>query len=348
MCIDRHRQSIAIGAASIHVGTIFPKRSTTMKQELRGSISILAALAVLVLLASALELPVPNADVLDSVRFHIAAACLAFPVVLYLLGARWRAVLALGFILACVAQGAYVIHTQQRARDTMGPAIAGDGFSIMNFNVLSTSDRGTEIADYMISQAPDIAVILETPGIESALDRLKATFPYRIGCENSRTCDLSLFSRTPFVNAQMHLLGQMKRQRLISARTIIDGRTVTIVALHLSKPYFDRMSIGELWQVTRLLRQIEGPVLLSGDFNSAAWSRNLRRFVARNELAPPPRYPSTWPVRLGELGVPIDNMFTRGALRIDEIGAMPSNFASNHRGLLAHATFTTAPDTTSN
>lgn len=344
MCIDPPEQSIAIGAANIHAGAIFPKRPTVMQQELRGSISILAALAVLVLLASALELPVPNADVLDSVRFHIAAGCLAFPVVLYLLGARWRAVLVLGFILACIGQGAYVIHTQQSTRNALGPAVPGGSFSVMNFNVLSTSDRGAEIADYMISQAPDIAVIMETPGIESALDRLQSTFPYRIGCDNSRTCDLTLFSRTPFVNAQMHLLGQMKRERLISARTMIGGRMVTIVALHLSKPYFDRMSIGELWQITRLLRQIEGPVLLSGDFNSAAWSRNLRRFAARNQLVPPPRYPSTWPVRLGEFGVPIDNMFTRGALRIDEIGAMPSNFSSNHRGLLARATFTTAPD----
>lgn len=300
---------------------------------------MLAALAMLVLAAASLDLPIPNADVLGALRFHFAAFCLVLPVALYWLGARWRAVLVLALILASVGQGAYLIYLQQSARDSLGAATAGNGFSVMSFNVLATSDRSQDITDYMIKQAPDIAVIMETPGIEHALDRLAATFPYRIGCENSLTCDLSLFSRTPLLDAQMHLLGPIKRERLISARTIIGGQSVTIVALHLSKPYFDGMSIDELWQISHLLRQIEGPVLLSGDFNSAAWSPSVRAFVDRNGLLPPPRYPSTWPVRLGEFGVPIDNMFTRDGLRIDEIGAMPSNFGSNHRGLLAHVGF---------
>ncbi|KFC62708.1 AP endonuclease family 1 domain protein [Devosia sp. LC5] len=315
-----------------------------MKPELRGSVTILAILAMFGLAAASFDLPVFNPDVLQSLRFHWAAACLALPIALFMLGARWRGVLILALILASIGQGAYLIHRQQAPRSLLTDVADTDGFTVMSFNVLATSDRGQDITDYMIELAPDIAVILETPGIERNLDRLAGTFPYHIGCENSLTCDLSLFSRTPLVNAQMHLLGEMKRERLISARTIIDGRLVTIVALHLSKPYFDGMSIDELWQITRLLQQIEGPVLVSGDFNSAAWSSSVLRFVNRNDLVPPPRYPSTWPVRLAEFGVPIDNMFTRGALRIDEIGAMPSNFGSNHRGLLAQVNFATAAE----
>lgn len=309
---------------------------------------MLAVLAMLALAAASIDLPVPNSDVLQSLRFHFAAACLALPIALFVLGARWRAILVLALILVSIGQGAYLIHKQQEPRKQLEAAVDTDGFTVMSFNVLATSDRGQDVTDYMINLAPDIAVIMETPGIERSLGRLATTFPYHIGCENTATCDLSLFSRTPLINAQMHLLGPLKHERLISARTIINGRPVTIVALHLSKPYFDGIAIAELWQITHLLRQIDGPVLLTGDFNSAAWSRSVRQFVNRSQLIPPPRYPSTWPVRLGEFGVPIDNMFTRGALRIDEIGAMPSNFSSNHRGLLAHVNFVTAATAAAN
>ncbi|UXN72595.1 endonuclease/exonuclease/phosphatase family protein [Devosia sp. A8/3-2] len=267
-----------------------------MKPELRGSVTILAVLAMLGLAAASFDLPVPNPDVLQSLRFHLAAVCLVLPIALFMLGARWRGVLVLALILLSIGRGAYLIHQQQEPRSRLAAVADSDGFAIMSFNVLASSDRGEDIADYMIELAPDIAVIMETPGIERTLDRLADTFPYRIGCENSLTCDLSLFSRTPLADAQMHLLGEMKRERLISARTIIDGRPVTIVALHLSKPYFDGMSIDELWQITHLLQRIDGPVLLSGDFNSAARSSSVLRFVNRNDMVPPPRYPSTRPV----------------------------------------------------
>ena len=319
-----------------------------MKLELRGAVTILAVLAMLGLAAASFDLPVPNPDVLQSLRFHLAAACLALPIVLFILGARWRGVLVLALILVSIGQGAYLIHQQQETRSLLAEAVDPNGFTVMSFNVLATSERGQDIADYMIEQTPDIAVIMETPGIERSLERLATTFPYRIGCTDTLTCDLSLFSRTPLVNGQMHLLGPMQRERLITARTTINGRSVTIVALHLSKPYFDGMSIDELWEISHVLRQIDGPMLLTGDFNSAPWSRSVRQFVNRNQLMPPPRYPSTWPVRLGEWGIPIDNMFTRGGLRIDEIGAMPSNFGSNHRGLLAHVGFATALATRAN
>ena len=319
-----------------------------MKLELRGAVTILAVLAMLGLAAASFDLPVPNPDVLQSLRFHLAAACLALPIVLFILGARWRGVLVLALILVSIGQGAYLIHQQQETRSQLAEAVDPNGFTVMSFNVLATSERGQDIADYMIAETPDIAVIMETPGIERSLERLATTFPYRIGCTDTLTCDLSLFSRTPLVNGQMHLLGPMQRERLITARTTINGRSVTIVALHLSKPYFDGMSIDELWEISHVLREIDGPILLTGDFNSAPWSRSVRQFVNRNQLMPPPRYPSTWPVRLGEWGIPIDNMFTRGGLRIDEIDAMPSNFGSNHRGLLAHVGFATALATPAN
>src|SRR5690606_30148579 len=113
------------------------------------------------------------------------------------------------------------------------------------------------------------------------------------------------------------------------------GQPVTVVGIHLSKPYFDNASLIEIQQLRRALAEIEGPVILAGDFNAAPWSEPLD-FLARDQgLAPPPSHPATWPVRAGMFGVPIDNMFTRGSAQIMEIEAGADSFGSNHRYLLA-------------
>jgi len=75
--------------------------------------------------------------------------------------------------------------------------------------------------------------------------------------------------------------------------------------------------------------------VLAGDFNSAAWSHNIDRLARAQKLIAPPAYPATWPVRLGPLGVPIDNMWTRGPLYISSIEALEDPMGSNHRGLMA-------------
>jgi len=115
-----------------------------------------------------------------------------------------------------------------------------------------------------------------------------------------------------------------------------------VVAVHLSKPYFDENAWAELREVGWALSRIEGPVVVSGDFNATAWSEAISSFAEREGLVPPPRYPGTWPVLLGELGVPIDNIFTRGGLLIEDIAATPPH-GSNHRGLLAQIAVKPAP-----
>ena len=80
---------------------------------------------------------------------------------------------------------------------------------------------------------------------------------------------------------------------------------------------------------------MEGDLIVSGDFNAAPWSDTLEHLAREAELIPGPGHPATWPVRAGPLGVPIDNMFTRGAALIRSIAPTPEAFGSNHLGLMA-------------
>lgn len=282
-----------------------------VKAELRGILTGFAAVAAGVLVAVSLDVGVPGQALLQSIRFHLAIGMLALPLLLLLGGARWRALLFLLLIIASVTQGGLVVLGQHNTRTILADARPLTEFSLLSFNVLSENARGDDAADFIVETAPDVAVIMEAPGVEPYFDRLATVLPYRAGCDVSATCDLALFSRTPLIDAQVHPLGDLHRLRFITARTVINGQMVTLAAVHLSKPYFDENAWVELYQVRRALRDIEGPVIVSGDFNAAAWSRSVADFAEQANLIPPPRYPATWPVRLGEFGVPIDNMFTR-------------------------------------
>ena len=130
-------------------------------------------------------------------------------------------------------------------------------------------------------------------------------------------------------------MSRVWENRLVVASTVIGGQMINIVGAHMTKPYFDDVAEEEARVIGQAISRREGPLVLAGDFNSAAWSQNIDRLARAHKLIPPPYYPATWPVRLGPLGVPIDNMWTRGPLYISSIYALEDSIGSNHRGLMA-------------
>lgn len=294
----------------------------------------LAAVALVVLFLISFETPIPGISILQTLRFHIALPMLLLPLLLFADGARLRGLLMAVAIFVSIGEGAQDIYYQQKTRWALDDRVDPNPIKILSYNVLAVNDQPQAVVDYIIDTLPDVAVIMETPGIEAYLDRLAEVFPYRAGCADTVNCDLSIISRTPLENVLVDNL-EFQRQRLITAETIINGRRLTVVGAHLTKPYFDTSAWAEMWKLTHTLRKLSGPVVLAGDFNAAAWSGDVRWFVNRSALLPPPYYPATWPVKAGVFGVPIDNMFTQGGALIQSIAATPDALGSNHFGLLA-------------
>ena len=304
--------------------------------ELRGLLSGLALVGIAALVAIDGPQLVPGQDLLQSLRFHIAALLIGLVVLLFASRARWRGLLMLVLVGASLGHGALVVYRQQEARaafDARDPVATA---RVLSFNVLAYNQRGGDIADFMIESAADIVFIMESRAMLPQLERLASAFPYRAGCDQAGdNCDTMVFSRTPLSDVRVVALQPFERLRLVIATSSIDGQKVTVVGTHLSKPYFDESAWIEVQHIRRALNTIEGPLILAGDFNAAAWSDLVARFAADTQLVPPPYYPATWPIRFGALGVPIDNMFTRGLARIEAIEAMDDALGSNHRGLLA-------------
>jgi endonuclease/exonuclease/phosphatase (EEP) superfamily protein YafD len=303
--------------------------------EIRGGLSALSLVAVAVLAIISLEINLPGAELLSSLRFHLGVVFLALPVLLFMSRAPWRGVLMLLVVGASLGQGASMVWSQQEARAALVGRRVVASLEVMSFNVLADNPRPEAVVAQILERKPDVALIMESSGIAAHLPALDAQYPYRMGCGEDEPCDIMLMSRTPLEGARIYPLDPLFRQRVVIGAVTVGGEAVTIVGVHLSKPYFDGTAWLELWDIGKRLREAPGRVVLAGDFNAAAWSNWMAAFVRNNKLVPAPNYPATWPIRLGALGVPIDNMFTRGDAVIRSIAALPEAYGSNHRGLEA-------------
>ncbi|MHA6297710.1 endonuclease/exonuclease/phosphatase family protein [Devosia sp. CAU 1758] len=301
--------------------------------EFRGALLALGALLVFVLAVIAFRPGLPGELLLQSLRFHLVACGILLALAVILVGARWRGVVLLAIVLAAGLHGlTYVMEFQGRRVGHAAAPLAQ--FRFLSFNVLANNRRAEALVETVLADPPDVMLVMETPGVEEHLARLAEVLPYQAGCDMPQNCDISLHSRFPFEDVVVTNLPPLGRERLVVGRIRINEKPVTMVGVHLTKPYYDNTADIELRSIDRVLSGIDGPVVLAGDFNSASWSEPLARVGQRQGLAPGPTQPATWPVPFGPLGVPIDNVFTRGSAQLITLEAGDS-LGSNHRPLWA-------------
>jgi endonuclease/exonuclease/phosphatase (EEP) superfamily protein YafD len=307
-----------------------------MLRELRGAITALALVVCGVLLAVSVDFGLPGQSLLQSLRFHIAAVLLALMLLLFLGGAWRRGLLFLLAFALSAGQGAAIVYRQQETRISAEAVGSKPLFRLLSFNLLATNENGEKIAEFIASSGADIVLLMEAAPIGPHLGKLLATYPYQSGCTDGPECGgVMLLSRTPLEAVTVTSLSQVWRDRLITAATTIDGQRISVVGAHVVKPYFDEFADEEVYRLGETIGRLTGPLVLAGDFNAAAWSNSVDRLAWQAKLAPGPAYPATWPVRLGPLGVPIDNVFTGAPLVIEQIEALDDGMGSNHRGLMA-------------
>ncbi len=300
--------------------------------ELRGFLTALAGFAALAVLLASAPYILPGQPLLQTLRLHIAGAALVVAILLFVFSARWRGLLLAALAVVSLGEAGYRYFAQQSTRIAMSSQ--GEGFSLITYNVLIWNERAAALADELLARDADVVFTFESGGLWSELDRLRERYPHKLGCDTEAVCDTMILSKTALAGT-VGSLSDFSRGRLIVAESTIAGHDVNLVAVHMTKPYFDLAAEGESRALRRVLAGLEGPVVVAGDFNAAPWSGNLRRLMRDAALMPAPWHPATWPADLGPLGVPIDNVFTRAPALVETIEAIPDPLGSNHRGLEA-------------
>jgi len=309
-----------------------------MRAEFSGALTLLAALLGVAIGVGFVWPTNPVGAIAENLLPHLAAMLLLVGLGLLAMRYPWRSVLVL------LAVGATTVGLAPAFLPGQLPGGSGNRIQVISFNILSSNADGGEAIARMLVQSPaDLVFVQEALPLLPYLEYLDGAFPFRAGCGRGvKACDLMLLSRLPLSEPQFFSLGPLWSNRAVEAKVQVDGQTVRLVGVHLSKPYFDGFAAGEREILRQRLGSPDGmPLVLAGDFNAAGWTSGLRRLFNRGGLAPGRPEPSTWPVWAGPLGVPLDHIAAREA-HILEVSPLPDAFGSNHRGLMADIEFDSA------
>jgi endonuclease/exonuclease/phosphatase (EEP) superfamily protein YafD len=304
--------------------------------ELAGALT-LAALLQTAFIALGYISENPAAVISSGLRPYGAAA-LVVVAILLALTRRWaRAAL---FGLAALAVLGHLVMALHRQHASWAAALDKAGSRALTVISLNVYNRNVEdparVASALAASGADILVLTEATRIKPAMPELRKHFPHAAGCiELTQNCETVILSVHPTSESSVRSIGPIFPNRFVSAKVMVGAEIITVVAAHLTKPYFDNHGWMEMWRLIDLLNAIPGPLLLAGDFNAAPWSPNIVTLLKHTELVPGPLPVATWPSVLGGFGLPIDHVFTRAPVVLDQLTPLADGLGSNHRGLLA-------------
>ncbi|MEQ8657076.1 MAG: endonuclease/exonuclease/phosphatase family protein [Hyphomicrobiales bacterium] len=272
---------------------------------------------------------------LDQGRLHAGVGFIACALILFVLRAPVRA------LISAVVGSVMLASIALFALTSLAPMASGRqaDFTMISFNVLGTNPRGNEIAAYLVDEAPDVLFVMEALAIGNDLEVINATFPYRAGCWPGPRCDMAVYSQHRFDAVDIIPFSTIDG-RLIRAQITLDDHQITLLAAHLTKPYWGGWHELQMDRLMEVLADIDGPVVLAGDFNSQAFVRAFRTHLidqAGMHLAT--RLQPTWPALASPLlsagGFAIDHVLVRGDIAPVDVHLIDDPIGSNHRGFIS-------------
>ncbi len=309
--------------------------------ELRGGLTALAAFLALTAGAGLVHRHNPIALILDDMHVHAAIALFLVAIVLLLVRAYLR-----GLVFLAVGAAILVMTAISLAPLSQMPVGGKADLKVISFNLNEQNgNNGERIAAFLSASGADIVFIQESAPIVPFLAELAAAYPYQAGCRADRTqCgNVLVLSKYPLGQATLFLPGVASAHEAIRTDIAIGGKTVHLVGVHLLRPAYGSLQVNEMQNLGRVLAGINGPLILAGDFNTAAWVGSLAEMLKTGDMQRAAFEPGTWPAMLGDLGVPIDHVFVRAPAHFTEQNALPDSFGSDHRGLMAGIVLGDAP-----
>jgi endonuclease/exonuclease/phosphatase (EEP) superfamily protein YafD len=277
----------------------------------------------------------PLADAFSQFRLHATAGVIICGLVLCILRARKSAVLALTLSAIGVASMwpwvPFLSPSQEAQQATR----------LVQFNTFLRNQIPDVSVNWIKAQNPDFVTLQEVSRqTQKIFDGLAPGYQARLECQYTTGYRTAVMSRFPKL-AEKCLAGK----GLAWMQVDMNGKPVTIAALHLSWPYPYRQ-----WQQIEDLasefKAMPRPVIMAGDFNAAPWSDTLRRVAEWTDAQVAPGLRLTWRVgphyRHFLPFLPIDHVLLPGGTAISQINAGPL-IGSDHSPVFAAFTLPDAP-----
>jgi endonuclease/exonuclease/phosphatase (EEP) superfamily protein YafD len=203
----------------------------------------------------------------------------------------------------------------------------------MNVNYRSSDYQST--LNYLASRPADVIVVSEyTPAWESALAVLDSTYPYRIGESRLDPWGLAVFSRLPFVSAELVDLGV---KGSVHAHVVLDleGSPLEIFAVHLMVPVTQEkagMRNTQFDALAAIMSLTKNPRMLVGDMNITPFSPLFDDFLGATGLVDARRpfgFHITWPTTALPIWIPVDHCLADPSIPVVNVQQGPQ-IGSDH------------------
>ena len=221
----------------------------------------------------------------------------------------------------------------------------GRALRILSANVWFSNPTPAEAVSAILARDADIVFLQESNGsLRGELYRLRLQYPFGSECPDSGE---RIFVKSPIL-AQGCGLGSPAGDLVWVQIAMADGRPVTLVTAHFSKPFPPAEQQAEREALAAKIRSLPNDdLILTGDFNTTPWSFAMRR--QDRSLMPLQRRTiawSTWPARLVKSGwlwpvpfLPIDHIYSSprwGKARLSRLRVPGSDHFATEAVLIPH------------
>lgn len=271
----------------------------------------------------------------QGVPFYLVALVMAG--IAFLAFGRWRRGVA-SLLLAAIFTTLFYQNVSRGFAPAPEVSTNATKLKVIHFNILYNNQKSKELAEYFLKEDADVVVILEAPAIARYQGILFQKYPHQTACGGAKPCDIIILSKYQPTNVITRTGGTIWRNRFVKVEYEKEGKPFTVVATHFTKPHYDWTQMSEYYNYTRNLARMDGPLILTGDFNATPWGNGFQRFLEQNRFKLQQWPKGTWPVEWGDYAVPIDHVMARDGAVISNVELVPEILGSNHRGLIAEVT----------
>jgi endonuclease/exonuclease/phosphatase (EEP) superfamily protein YafD len=198
---------------------------------------------------------------------------------------------------------------------------------VMTHNIFGMNYDMERMARAIAEENPDIIALQEffPPQAKGLSPLLAADYPYSVHCFGGKRANLALFSKFPFDeemtpdDCPSDASSTRRTGLIIAVFKLADGSHFSVMTTHMDWPYPIERQAEEFAAVEQIAKEVEGPLILVGDFNSTPWSYALKGFEADTGLRRETRNLVSFPTifTLDHLVpampiLPLDQVFQRG------------------------------------
>jgi endonuclease/exonuclease/phosphatase (EEP) superfamily protein YafD len=217
---------------------------------------------------------------------------------------------------------------------------------ILQANILTSNTNAPALLALVARENPDVVVLQEPDAWWlRQLAPLTNAYPVYAALPRDDNFGAAIYCKSNALSAAIFHLSDPEGAPSSLARAAVGGKTLTIVGTHTLAPYNGYMWRGRnrfTLELAETLRHVEGPLVVTGDFNNTPWSATFRAFLLASGLrdsaqghGPQP----TWPTSsLPLIRIPLDHCFHSDSVRV--LAKRPGpDIGSDHLPLIIDVAF---------